>query len=117
MRVHTSTKNELQVSHSNTLKGVHIQIGPRGECPQTGTRFYTLVLVLPTTRSRFVYFKSKSVQLEWFQNLLKAQGFRNQQDQYDFTPRPLQRSKVCNVMHARHKSSGLDVVVKVADKS
>ena len=58
LRNNKQTK-ELNVYHSNDLKSVHVQIGSIEKCPDTQASYFSLVLVLPTKRTRAIYFNSK----------------------------------------------------------
>ena len=105
-------------AYNNSLIGAHITLdGQKTQCAETDEVFCSLALTLPTEGTRVIYFKFEQNRQEWYRRLLEAQGFNNEIDQYEITPKPLQKATNCEVLHAIHRASGKEVAIKVVDKT
>ena len=65
---------------------------------------------------RQLYFDNEQDQMRCIDQLLQAQGFADQVDQYEFRAKPLQATPICSIKLAQHKVTGTKSAVKVINK-
>ena len=65
---------------------------------------------------RQIYFDNEQDQMRCIDQLLQAQGFADQVDQYQFREKPLQATPICSIKLAQHKVTGAKSAVKVINK-
>ena len=87
----TKHTQEMKVTASETTQGLHVMTGHKEQCPDSDTKYYSLVLALSTAKVRMVYFQSKAHQMKCFEKLIALQGFKSQLDQYQITPKLVQK--------------------------
>ena len=88
MRESTHTK-EMKITTSDTTEGLHVMTGHKEQCPDTETKFHSLVLVFSTEKVRVVYFQQKEQQMKCFEKLIALQGFKSQLGQFQIGPERL----------------------------
>ena len=92
MRKSKHTK-EVKVTGSDTTEGLHVMAGHKEQCPDTKTKFHSLVLAFSTANARVkvVYFQQKEQQMKCFEKLIALQGFKSQLGQFQITPKLVQK--------------------------
>ena len=99
---------------SQKLNNVHVMYGAVERCSSTQKYYYPVKLCFQDkTRKRQVYFDSAECQKRWVTNIIRAQGFLSQEDQYDAEISSMQ---VVSNTTATHKVTGAEYEMKVANK-
>lgn len=95
--------------------GTFIKDMPSEFSQSEDSELHPVKIVLPPNKSRILYFKEKSAQLEWLERLKKIVGYSNLFDFYNFEDN-LGKGQFGLVKLASHKRTGKKVAIKTVHK-
>lgn len=99
----------------HSMIGTFIKDMPSEFSQSEDSELHPVKIVLPPNKSRILYFKEKSAQLEWLERLKKIVGYSNLFDFYNFEDN-LGKGQFGLVKLASHKRTGKKVAIKTVHK-
>ena len=71
LRQNRHTK-ELDILYTNELEVAHVAFGHKEKCPKTAEIYHAIVLMLPTDKTRVIYFQSQESRQQCYNTMLNA---------------------------------------------